>query len=112
MRTALGAVPVALLLAVALYGCGSTHNTSTAPAPAEPDAPATGSLRTFTYEDTVAPHLLDPFKEANPDLDVKTATFDSDFRRSGPCISRNRAWSACSASTPAHWAPRYATGTR
>jgi len=78
MRTALVAVPVALFLAVALYGCGSTHNTSTAPAPAEPDAPATGSLRTFTYEDTVAPHLLDPFKEANPDLDVKTATFDSD----------------------------------
>jgi len=78
MRTALLALPVALVLAVALSACGSTHNTSTAPAPAEPSAPATGSLRTFTYEDTVAPHLLDPFKEANPDLDVKTATFDSD----------------------------------
>lgn len=78
MRTALLALPAVLALAVALAACGSTHNTSTAPAPAEPGAPATGSLRTFTYEDTVAPHLLDPFEEANPDLDLKTATFDSD----------------------------------
>ncbi|MBS1893834.1 MAG: extracellular solute-binding protein [Actinobacteria bacterium] len=78
MRTALLALPAAFALAVALAACGSTHNTATAPAPAEPGAPATGSLRTFTYEDTVAPHLLDPFKEANPDLDLKTATFDSD----------------------------------
>jgi len=78
MKTALLALPVALVLVLVLAACGSTHNTSTAPAPAEPGAPATGSLRTFTYEDTVAPHLLDPFKEANPDLDLKTATFDSD----------------------------------
>jgi len=78
MRTALLALPVVVLLALALAACGTTGDTSTAPAPSDPGAPATGSLRTFTYEDTVAPHLLDPFKEANPDLDVKTATFDSD----------------------------------
>jgi spermidine/putrescine-binding protein len=78
MRTALLALPAALLLTVALSACGSTHNTSTAPAPADPKASLTGTLRTFTYEDTVAPHLLDPFEEANPGLDVKTATFDSD----------------------------------
>jgi spermidine/putrescine transport system substrate-binding protein len=78
MRAALIALPLALLLSLALAACGATGNTSTAPPPADPAAPATGSLRTFTYEDTVAPHLLDPFKEQNPDLDVKTATFDSD----------------------------------
>jgi len=69
---------VMLLMALGLTACGATGNTSTAPPPADPAAPATGSLRTFTYEDTVAPHLLDPFKEENPDLNVKTATFDSD----------------------------------
>jgi spermidine/putrescine transport system substrate-binding protein len=78
MRAFLIAVPTAFLLAAALSACGTTGNTATAPPPAEPAAPATGSLRTFTYEDTVAPHLLDPFKEQNPDLDLKTATFDSD----------------------------------
>jgi spermidine/putrescine transport system substrate-binding protein len=78
MRTAILALPVALAFAMALSACGTTHNTSTAPAPADPGAPATGSLRTFTYEDTVAPHILAPFEEANPDLDLKTATFDSD----------------------------------
>lgn len=77
MNRALPAM-LALTGAALLAGCGSTHNTSTAPAPRDPAAPASGSLRTFTYEDTVTPHLLDPFKEANPDLDVKTATFDSD----------------------------------
>jgi spermidine/putrescine transport system substrate-binding protein len=78
MKTALLALPVTLLLAATLSACGTTGNTSTAPAPTDPSAPATGSLRTFTYEDTVAPHLLDPFKEDNPELDLKTATFDSD----------------------------------
>ncbi|MBN9622292.1 MAG: extracellular solute-binding protein [Actinobacteria bacterium] len=78
MRLLVPTVVMLAALALGLAACGTTGNTSTAPPPAEPGAPATGSLRTFTYEDTVAPHLLDPFKEENPDLDVKTATFDSD----------------------------------
>jgi spermidine/putrescine transport system substrate-binding protein len=37
-----------------------------------------GTLRTFTYDDTVDPKLMKPFEAQNPDLDVETATFDSD----------------------------------
>ncbi|MBN9622291.1 MAG: extracellular solute-binding protein, partial [Actinobacteria bacterium] len=40
--------------------------------------PVGGSLRVFTYEDTTAPDLMEPFEEQNPDLDVKTASFGSD----------------------------------
>lgn len=36
-----------------------------------------GELRTFTYEDTVSDEILAPYKEANPDVDVRTATFES-----------------------------------
>jgi spermidine/putrescine transport system substrate-binding protein len=68
-----------VLLALGLAACGSTSgDSSTAPAPTNASAPAEGTLRTFTYEDTIAPKLLDPFKEANPKVSVKTATFDSD----------------------------------
>lgn len=35
------------------------------------------TLRIFAYEDTVTDELLDPFREANPDLEVETATFGS-----------------------------------
>ena len=34
-------------------------------------------LRVFSYEDSIVPELLDPVTEANPDLEIKTATFDS-----------------------------------
>jgi spermidine/putrescine transport system substrate-binding protein len=36
-----------------------------------------GELRTFTYEDTVSDEILAPYKEDNPDVDVRTATFES-----------------------------------
>ena len=48
-----------------------------APRPADPEAPVTGTLRTFTYSDTASDVILDPFRAENPDLDLKTATFDS-----------------------------------
>ncbi len=47
------------------------------PPPADLAAPVSGELRVFAYEDTVTDELLDPFREANPDLDVRTATFGS-----------------------------------
>ncbi len=51
-----------VLLTAGLAACGSTSgNSSTAEAPANPAAPVTGTLRTFTYSDTNAPHLLNPF---------------------------------------------------
>ena len=71
-----------------LSGCGggssstTATDTSVAPAPAgsggATTAPISGTLRTFTYDDTVDPKTLDPFKAKYPDLDVETATFDSD----------------------------------
>jgi spermidine/putrescine transport system substrate-binding protein len=76
-RRGIAAVAAALLM-VGVAACGSTGNSSTAPAPHDPAAPVSGTLHTFTYEDTIAPKLLDPFKEENPKLTVKTATFDSD----------------------------------
>jgi spermidine/putrescine transport system substrate-binding protein len=79
LRAPILAALLALALALGLSACGSTDgDTATAEAPADPAAAASGTLRTFTYEDTIAPHLLDPFKEENPQVDVKTATFDSD----------------------------------
>ncbi len=46
--------------------------------PKDPDAPVSGTLRVFAYQDTVADDLLDPFRKQNPNLDVKTASFGSD----------------------------------
>ena len=36
-----------------------------------------GELRTFTYEDTVSDEILAPYKADNPDVEVRTATFES-----------------------------------
>jgi spermidine/putrescine-binding protein len=62
----------------ALAGCGSNSGeTSVAPAPEDPSAPATGTLRFFAYGDTVTDELLDPFRRQNPDVDLQTASFNS-----------------------------------
>ena len=72
-------VCVAIALLGALAGCGSgSGDTSVAPAPKDPNAPATGALRFFAYGDTVTDDLLDPFRQQNPDLDLQTASFNSD----------------------------------
>jgi spermidine/putrescine transport system substrate-binding protein len=73
--TATAAAVVALL---AVAGCGGGGGDSgLAPAPDDPNAPATGTLRVFAYGDTVPDEMLDPFREANPDLELEVATFDS-----------------------------------
>jgi spermidine/putrescine-binding protein len=74
--------PQAPLLLVPLVGllasCGGGGDPAAlAEAPADPDEPATGSLTVFAYQDTVTDALMDPFREANPDLEVRTATFGS-----------------------------------
>ena len=68
---------VALLATVLVAGCGNSGNSALAPAPKDPDSPASGTLRVFAYGDTVPDEMLDPFREANPDLNVEVATFDS-----------------------------------
>ena len=45
--------------------------------PKDPERRATGTLRFFAYGDTVTDEMLDPFREANPDLDLQTASFNS-----------------------------------
>ena len=75
MKWMLAVAAVAAGLAIA--GCGSGGNTSVAPPPNDPDAPATGTLKFFAYGDTIVDPMLDPFREENPDLDLKIASFDS-----------------------------------
>jgi len=66
-------------LPVAMAACGSSGTTEEAAAPSKAEAskPATGTLRVFAYDDTVTDQQLAPFKKANPDLDLKVATFNS-----------------------------------
>jgi len=76
-RRAVGAL-TSLCLVLTLAACGgSSGTTETATAPKDLDSPATGELRVFSYEDSVTPEMMDPFQKQNPDLDIKTATFDS-----------------------------------
>jgi spermidine/putrescine transport system substrate-binding protein len=75
MRCAGLAVALCLVVAGCGFGAGSTD---VAPPPKDPDAPVSGTLRMFAYGDTVADPMIDPFREQNPDLDLKIATFDSD----------------------------------
>ncbi len=74
---------LALALATGTLGlaaCGSSDSDTseaTAPTTAEAKEPATGTLRLFAYDDTVTDEQLDPFREENPDVDLKVATFNS-----------------------------------
>ncbi len=77
MRRALLGV-IGGLAAIGAAGCGGgTGESAIAPAPKDMDSPATGTLRVFAYGDTVPDEMLDPFKEANPDVELEVATFDS-----------------------------------
>ena len=74
-RTALTAGLVAALLA---GGCGAGGgDTSVAPPPKDAKAPATGTLSVFAYGDTLTDEMLEPFREQNPDLELQTASFNS-----------------------------------
>jgi spermidine/putrescine-binding protein len=73
------ALAAGLAIAALAAGCGSGGgNSELAAAPDDPDAPVTGTLHVFAYEDSVVPELIDPVTDANPDLKIETATFDSD----------------------------------
>jgi len=81
MRRGLLCTTVAAAVATAMVatGCGTGGgDANVAKAPADPSQPATGTLRVFAYDDTVAPSIIKQFKAENPGLDVQTATFDSD----------------------------------
>jgi spermidine/putrescine transport system substrate-binding protein len=56
-----------------LAACGGGDGaTSTSP-----DDPVEGTVRTFTYDDSIDPTILDPFEQAHPGVEVQTATFNS-----------------------------------
>jgi len=74
MTAALGVAAATLALAACGGGSGSDGE---APPPKDPDAPATGTLKFFAYGDTIVDQMLDPFRKANPDLNLETASFDS-----------------------------------
>jgi spermidine/putrescine-binding protein len=76
--TRITSLTAALVAALVAAGCGGGGgDSSLAPAPEDMNAPATGTLRVFAYGDTVPDEMLDPFREANPDVDLQVATFDS-----------------------------------
>jgi spermidine/putrescine transport system substrate-binding protein len=67
------------LLAALIAACGSSSGSSNvAPPPKNPNAPVSGTLHVFAYEDTVSDQLMKPFEKQNPNLNVQTATFNSD----------------------------------
>jgi len=55
-----------------LVGCGGDD----APQSDSADDPVSGTVRTFTYDDSIEPEVLDPF-EAETGVEVQTATFNS-----------------------------------
>lgn len=62
-----GRLAIGVSAAMLLAACGSpAENTATQ-----------GEVRTFTYEDTIDPEILGPFEADHPDLEVRTATFES-----------------------------------
>ncbi|MEX0983489.1 MAG: extracellular solute-binding protein [Actinomycetota bacterium] len=63
---------------VAMLAAGCSVKESPAPSgfPTS-EAPLTGDLTFFAYEDAFEPALLDPFEAANPDVSVRTAAFSS-----------------------------------
>ena len=66
------------VVAALTAGCGTDRGeSSVAPAPEDPKAEATGTVRFFAYGDTVNEEILSPFEQANPELEVQTATFNS-----------------------------------
>jgi len=71
----LGAVVALALVAAACGDDGSTDESS--PGAGASAGPVSGSLTFFAYEDAFEPALLDPFEQANPDVDVRTAAFAS-----------------------------------
>ena len=73
VRVLAGLGSVVLLAALAACG-GDDDNPS---AGGSPDDPVEGTVRTFTYDDSIDPTILDPFEEAYPDVQVETATFNS-----------------------------------
>jgi spermidine/putrescine-binding protein len=73
MRRAPVGVAVLTVGVLTLAACGSDDE----PDPGSTDGAVSGELRTFTYSDTVADDKMELFRDAYPDVEVRTATFES-----------------------------------
>ena len=73
LRRATSGVAV-LSAGLMLAACGSDDDSSSS---SGSDGEVSGELRTFTYADTVHETKLANFKKNNPDVEVRTATFES-----------------------------------
>lgn len=71
LRVVTGAVAIGLVGALSACGGGEGATSSS------PDDPVEGTVRTFTYDDSIDPTILEPFEAAHPGVQVKTATFNS-----------------------------------
>lgn len=71
-----------LTVTFALAGCGSGADAASASTNSSAAGTGTtgvsGELRILSYEQTLTPDTLDPFKQANPGLTVRAATFEDD----------------------------------
>jgi spermidine/putrescine transport system substrate-binding protein len=78
IRPSIRALGVVAALALVAAACGDSE-TSQEPTTGTGGStgPVSGSLTFFAYEDAFEPALLDPFEEANPEVDVRTAAFAS-----------------------------------
>lgn len=72
----LAGVCAVALIALSCSKSGETPPTETGQGSGQ-ETPLTGTLTIFAYEDGLVPEVLDPFKAANPGLNVKTGAFGS-----------------------------------
>src|SRR5436853_4522188 len=78
-RLVLALVGATVLIGAACSSNNDTSGGSTGGSGESPVAPEnlTGTVRIFSFEDELVPQVLGPFKKANPNLNVETATFSS-----------------------------------
>jgi len=66
-----------LLIAAAACSSSTSSGSNQSGSPGASPGEVSGDLRIFSFEDELVPQVLGPFKDANPNLDVQTATFTS-----------------------------------
>jgi spermidine/putrescine-binding protein len=75
-RTRLSLLGASVSMVLLLAACGGGDDGGQASGSA--DGQVSGTLRMFTYDDTIAPAIMNPFKAKYPNLKVENATFNSD----------------------------------
>src|SRR4051812_10181626 len=66
-----------VLITAAACSSSSSSGSSSSGSPGASPGEVSGDLRIFSFEDELVPQVLGPFKDANPNLNVQTATYTS-----------------------------------